>query len=127
MKTAKPCAASHEGVTGRESLASIRKGKVDYDGNGDLTEGIAAEIAALHDRLLAAIRSYAAEVAGAPIGYHAHAHPYFFNDGDGDEGSTRGLAGRPSALRPVRVKEARAKDPGDAKRRGARKSGSPPS
>lgn len=79
-----PCAACHEGVTGRESLASIRKGKVDYDGNGDVTEGIAAEIAALHDRLLAAIRSYAAEVAGAPIGYHAHAHPYFFNDGDGD-------------------------------------------
>lgn len=49
------------------------------------------------------------------------------NHDDGDEGSTRGLAGRPSALRPVRVKEARAKDPGDAKRRGSRKSGSPSS
>jgi hypothetical protein len=44
------------------------------------------------------------------------------NDCDGGEGSTRGLAGRPSALRPVR-----AKDAGDAKRRGSRKSGSPSS
>ncbi|HRO12972.1 cytochrome c3 family protein [Amaricoccus sp.] len=79
-----PCAACHDGVTDRKSLASIRKGKVDFDGDGDLSEGIAAEVGHLHERLLAAIQSYAKEVAGAAIGYDGHAHPYFFNDSDAD-------------------------------------------
>jgi len=47
--------------------------------------------------------------------------------GDGGEGPTRGLAGRPSALRPVRAKETRAKDPSATRRRGGRKSGNPSS
>lgn len=81
---AEPCAACHEGVSNRESLASIRKSATDFDGDGDTTEGIAAEVAALHGRLLEAIQTYAADVAGAPIGYHSHAHPYFFKDVDGD-------------------------------------------
>lgn len=81
---AEPCAACHEGVTDRDSLATIRKGKVDHDGDGDVTEGIAAEIGALHDRLLVAIRDYGRDVAGTSIAYHAHAHPYFFADLNGN-------------------------------------------
>ena len=79
-----PCAACHEGVTDRNSLRQIRKSAADYDGDGDVTEGIASEVNGLHDRLLAAIRTYAGDVAGAAIAYHPHAHPYFFTDGNGN-------------------------------------------
>ncbi len=81
---AEPCAACHDGVTDRKSLAAIRKDKVDHDGDGDVTEGIAAEIDALHDRLLEAIRTYGHDMAGTAIAYDAHAHPYFFNDLNGN-------------------------------------------
>jgi len=79
-----PCASCHDGVTDRASLSTIRKSKLDYDGDGDVTEGIAAEIASLHDRLLDAIKKYGKDVAGAAIAYNAHAHPYFFNDLNAD-------------------------------------------
>lgn len=115
-----PCAACHDGVTDRESLASIRKGKVDYDGNGNVTEGIAAEIATLHDRLLQAIRAYAADTAGAPIGYDGHAHPYFFNDSDGDgaiskaeaKGANKYASWTPRLLKAAYNYQFVAKDPG---------------
>jgi hypothetical protein len=81
---AEPCAACHDGVTDRDSLATIRKDKADHDGDGDVKEGIAAEIGTLHDRLLAAIQTYGRDVAGTAIAYHAHAHPYFFNDRNGN-------------------------------------------
>lgn len=90
-----PCAACHDGVTDRKSLASIRKGKVDHDGDGDITEGIAAEVAHLHGLLLDAIRAYARDVAGSAIGYDDHAHPYFFHDQDGD-----GAIGEAEAVPP---------------------------
>lgn len=79
-----PCAACHDGVTDRDSLALIRKSRADHDGDGDVKEGIAAEITALHDRLLAAIQTYGRDVAGTAIAYPAHAHPYFFNDRNGN-------------------------------------------
>ncbi|WP_299358817.1 cytochrome c3 family protein [uncultured Paracoccus sp.] len=79
-----PCAACHEGVSGRESLALIRKSKADHDGDGDVTEGIAAEIEHLHQRLLAAIQAYGRDIAGTPIVYDAHAYPYFFIDLNGN-------------------------------------------
>lgn len=75
-----PCASCHEGVADRKSLRAIRKSKVDHDGDGNVTEGIAAEITALHDDLLEAIKTYGKDVAGAAIAYDGHAHPYFFND-----------------------------------------------
>lgn len=115
-----PCAACHDGVSNRESLASIRKGKIDFDGNGNVTEGIAVEIAALHERLLAAIRAYAADTAGAPIGYDGHAHPYFFNDSDGDgaiseaeaQGTNKYASWTPRLLKAAYNYQFVAKDPG---------------
>lgn len=79
-----PCAACHEGVTDRASLRLIRKGRVDFDGNGNTTEGIAAEVANMRGLLLAGMQAYASDVIGSPIGYSAKAHPYFFNDLNGD-------------------------------------------
>ena len=57
-----------------------RTTKLDRDGDGDLAEGIASEIDALHGVLGEAIGVYASEVIGTPIVYSDHDYPYFFTD-----------------------------------------------
>jgi len=52
----------------------------DYDGDGNVEEGIYYEIEGLRDVLYAGIQAYAADVAGAPIAYDVASYPYFFND-----------------------------------------------
>ncbi len=52
---------------------------VDYDGDGDMTEGIYYEIPDFQDKLYEAIRDYARQM-GQPIAYSVHDYPYFFND-----------------------------------------------
>jgi hypothetical protein len=52
----------------------------DYDGDGDVAEGIAAEIESLQAMTMTAIQAYAKEVAGTAIAYSADAYPYFFID-----------------------------------------------
>lgn len=74
------CMACHRGV---EDVRAIRTRHGDFDGDGDASGGIHAEIVGLHTLLRAAIRDYAAEVAGTPIVY-AGSFPYFFVDADGD-------------------------------------------
>jgi hypothetical protein len=81
------CADCHEMVEGEETLVNIRTDEAtilgDFDGDGDETEGIAMEIATMEEALFTALQA-AATAAGTPIGYDSHAHPYFFNDTDGD-------------------------------------------
>lgn len=91
-----PCAACHQGVTDRASLRLIRKSPVDFDGNGNVGEGIAAEVANMHALLLAGMQRYASEVIGSPVGYKAQTHPYFFNDLDGDGVIGEAEAGMPN-------------------------------
>jgi hypothetical protein len=85
------CATCHTGVASVEDVRMIRMAGslVDYNGNGDIEEGIADEIAGLHDLLYQAIQAYGLEVAGTPIIYDSLAYPYFFIDtngnGDADE------------------------------------------
>jgi hypothetical protein len=74
------CLACHRGVT---SIRDIRTRHGDFDGDGDRSRGVHAEIAGLTERLHDAILLYAREVSGAPIGY-AQRFPYFFRDSDGD-------------------------------------------
>ncbi|MBS1249521.1 MAG: C-type polyheme cytochrome OmcC [Chloroflexi bacterium] len=57
---------------------------VDYDGDGDMEEGIAAEITGLQEALSAELQAYAADVIGTGVLYDAHSYPYFFNDSNGD-------------------------------------------
>jgi hypothetical protein len=57
---------------------------IDYDGDGDVTEPIEAEINAYQDALLAAIQSYANDTAGTAIAYNASAYPYWFVDANGN-------------------------------------------
>jgi len=53
---------------------------VDYDGDGDISEGIFYEIHGLNEKIYAVIQAYANQVVGAPIVYDAHVYPYFFHD-----------------------------------------------
>ena len=72
------CSACHGDV----ALADIRLGLPDVDGDGDISEGAAAEIHTLHDALGEAIIAYA-EDHGGPIAY-AKGFPYFFSDLNGN-------------------------------------------
>lgn len=78
---AEGCLSCHRGVT---DLRDIRMQHGDFDGDGDNSGGIHAEIVGLHAALYDAIQTYATEVAGTPIGYAKGSFPYFFTDSDGD-------------------------------------------
>jgi hypothetical protein len=66
---------------------------VDYDGDGDVTEGIFYELEGVRDLLYQAIQAYGAE-NGGDIAYNADAYPYFFADPNGD-----GMADEAEAVR----------------------------
>jgi len=91
------CAACHTGVASAEDVRAIRMaGSLkDYDGDGDIEEGIASEIDGLRDMLNTAIQAYGSEVAGSPIVYDSLAYPYFFIDTNED-----GEAGEDEAVFP---------------------------
>ena len=57
---------------------------VDYDGDGDLDEGIYYEVEGVRAVLLQAMQTYADEVAGTAIAYSPDAYPYFFIDTNGN-------------------------------------------
>lgn len=90
------CAICHEGAT---EAGAIRTSPVDFDGDGETSEGIADPIATLHERLAEAIALYASEVAEAPIIYAAGTYPYFFNDTDGNGAVSEGEAAYPNRYR----------------------------
>ena len=75
------CAACHEGVESAEDLRDERMAgsTKDYDGDGDVAEGIYYEIMGLEEVLLDLIMTYATEVAGTAIVYGA-GYPYFCID-----------------------------------------------
>lgn len=73
------CASCH----GTSEVEEIRMGAADYDGDGDVTEGVKGELDGLAEALYTEIQRYA-EDTGNPIEYNAHAYPYFFGpDGKG--------------------------------------------
>lgn len=80
------CTSCHQNIS---EFSDIRMSPIDFDGDGDTAEGIANPIASMHERLDAAIRKYASDVAGAAIVYNSGSFPYFFNDSNGD-GSASG-------------------------------------
>lgn len=123
------CADCHENVD-IESAADVHliradedlldDDPVDYDGDGDVEEPIAAEIEALHTDLLATIQSYAANTIGTPIIYAPASYPYWFVDGNGNgevdegevSGDTRYAEWTPNLLRAAYNYQYVAKDPG---------------
>ena len=80
------CATCHAGVTdvaGAHEIRMMSSVGIDYDGDGDTTEGIYDELVGLRDKLAAAIRTYGSE-HHTPVCYSADAYPYWFADTDGD-------------------------------------------
>jgi hypothetical protein len=88
------CTACHVDVAEVEDLMDVRMpGSLrDYDGDGDIEEGIYYEMEGVSELLYAALQAYAADVVGTPIAYSSASYPYFFIDGDGD-----GMAGEDEA------------------------------
>ncbi len=80
------CAVCHEGVAKKEDLKNIRmiSSKADYDGDGNVTEGMALEIEGLQVNLLAQLQGYAKDKTGVSVVYDAAAYPYWFADAEGD-------------------------------------------
>ncbi|MFN2223983.1 MAG: cytochrome c3 family protein, partial [Candidatus Promineifilaceae bacterium] len=73
----------HTGVETVEDLLNVRMpgSLVDYDGDGDMEEGIMFEIGGLQELLYSAMQAYASEVAGSSgLVYDAASYPYFFDD-----------------------------------------------
>jgi len=110
------CAECHAGAETLEGLRGIRMTDVDYDGDGDTTEGVYGEIDTMRNLLYAAIQTYAAEVTGTAIIYDSHAYPYWFADTDGngrindDEGGFASWT--PNLLRAAYNYQDSQKDPG---------------
>ncbi|MEZ4661017.1 MAG: hypothetical protein R2911_25990 [Caldilineaceae bacterium] len=90
------CADCHDGVASVEDLRDVRmQGSLrDYDGDGDIEEGIYYELEGLRTNLMTAMQAYASGVNEAPIAYNSAAYPYFFVDTNGD-----GEAGDDEAIR----------------------------
>ncbi|MEJ2413635.1 MAG: hypothetical protein P8Y34_11700 [Anaerolineales bacterium] len=66
---------------GKDSVDDIRMSDVDYDGDGDVEEGMYGEVETLKEALYAAMQAYSANTAGVDgIVYDAHSYPYYFND-----------------------------------------------
>jgi hypothetical protein len=105
---------------GEPSTYRMESSAVDYDGDGDIEEGVAEEIAGLKDVLYAAIQAYAADVAGSPIAYSSAAYPYFFIDtnADGEAGDDEANYGNkyaswtPRLLQAAYNLQVAKKDPG---------------
>lgn len=98
------CTACHTGI---EAVDEIRMNTTDFDGDGDVTEGLAGEVETLHEALYEALQTYAADVIGTPIEYDAHTHPYWFT-ADGERYSTW----TPRLLQAAYNYQYVAKDPG---------------
>jgi hypothetical protein len=89
------CTGCHESAISVEDLKNIRMqgSLVDYDGDGDVAEGIYFEIQGLQEKLYAAIQAYAIENNGSAIVYDPTSYPYFFNDLNKDGALSEGEAG----------------------------------
>jgi hypothetical protein len=95
------CAFCHEDVATVEDLKNVRmvSSAPDYDGDGDVTEGMYYEVQGLQETLFAEIQKYAADKAGAAIVYDPDAYPYFFADTNANGAVDEGEAAFPNAYK----------------------------
>lgn len=92
VKAEEVCASCH--IT--KDPKAIRVSVADFDGDGNTSEGIFAEVETLHAQLGTAIIDYARDTAGAPVIYAAARYPYYFTDLDGDGEVDEGEAAYPN-------------------------------
>ena len=80
------CGQCHQGVTdvaGAHTIRMMSSIGHDYDGDGDVTEGVYGELVGLRDKVLKAVQTYGSE-HHTPICYDVNTYPYWFVDTDGD-------------------------------------------
>ena len=113
------CNDCHAKVSTVADLKNIRMNgsMVDYDGDGNISEGIAGEISTLQEKLYETIQAYAGSVAGSPIIYNGAAYPYWFIDSNGNGSADAGESSRYGSWTARSVKatynyQASLKDPG---------------
>ena len=113
------CSDCHEFTT----LTDIREPEddpIDWDGDGDIDEGIAGEIDTMHEALLGAIQAYSTLIAEQPVAYAPVNYPYWYGDtnengvADTDELTRDNRFGNwtPNLLRAAYNYQYVAKDPG---------------
>lgn len=75
------CAECHE-ANSVEDLHDVREpsSSGDYDGDGDIAEGMYYEVQGLKEMLFNAMLTYSSEVTNKPLTYDSSSYPYFFND-----------------------------------------------
>jgi hypothetical protein len=80
------CGSCHKGVKDIAGVEKIRMNGslIDYDGDGNVKEGIKGELQTLQEKLMTAMQTYAKDVAGKAIAYDAATYPYFFIDTNGN-------------------------------------------
>lgn len=101
------CTECHENVETAADLHDIRVSEVDFDGDGDVTEGLAGEIDTMAELLYTSMTEYAVSIGADPIVYNSHAYPYFFNDVE-----ERYATWSPTLLRAAYNYQYAQKDPG---------------
>ena len=110
------CRVCHPEAESAADLGDIRLVSTDYDGDGDVEEGIAGEIETMVEALYASMQAYAATTAGTPLHYDTARYPYFFADANGnnavDEGEGAYNAWTPALLKGAYNFQVVAKDPG---------------
>jgi hypothetical protein len=114
------CGKCHQGVTTEADLQTIRMSTTDYDGDGNVKEGIADDISTMQSALYAAMQDYATNVAKSPIVYDPNSYPYYFVDtnknGKADPAETQAANGykswTPRLLRAAYNYQYVTKDPG---------------
>lgn len=80
----KTCAGTcHTGVSDPKDIRYVGS-MVDYDGDGDIEEGMYYEVHDMMDAALATIYRYARTVLNRPIVYNGDANPYWFFDNNGN-------------------------------------------
>jgi hypothetical protein len=113
------CQTCHTDVAATEDFKTVRLqgSEADYDGDGDVEEGVFEETGGLQEILYGSIQAYAKETAGAPIVYNPVAYPYWFGDanenGTADEGEEAYASWTPRLLKAAYNYQVANKDPGE--------------
>ncbi len=77
------CNTCHTGIKDPKDIRYLGSLE-DYDGDGNMTEGVYYEIETLKEILHETLLAYAKDVLAKPIAYDELVYPYFFNDQDGN-------------------------------------------
>jgi len=79
----KGCNTCHAGIKDPKDIRYVGS-QMDYDGDGDIDEGMYYEIQHVMDKAYATIQRYARTVLNRPIVYNGAANPYWFFDNNGN-------------------------------------------